>query len=104
MVTTQPMQPQENDEQCCAAHLWALQHIQQITVTFVTVVSAILTLLNVSKDPEPYHTSILSGQCCVNELLEDHPAHIHCELGVSHEVFLEMIVMLKPQVYTRSPR
>ena len=62
-------------------------------VTFVTIVSAILTL-NVLKDPEPYHTSILSGQGWVDELLEGHPAHIHCELGVSWEVFLEMIVTL----------
>ena len=62
--------------------------------TFVTVVSAILTLLNILKDPEPYHPSILSGQGWVNKLLKGHPAHIHCELGVSWEVFLEMIMML----------
>ena len=90
------MPPHENDKQCHAAHLWTLQHIWQIMATFVTVVSAILTLLqvNVSKDPEPYHTSILSGQGWVNELLVGHPACIHGELGVSQEVSLEMIMML----------
>ena len=87
MVTTLSMPLHKNDEQCSAAHLWALQHIQQIMVTFVAMVSAILTLLNVLKDPEPYYTSILARQGWINELLEGHPAYIHCELGVSWEVF-----------------
>ena len=87
------MPPHEDDEQRHAAHLRAIQRIRQITVTFVAMVSALLSLL-VSKDPEPYHTSILSEQGWVDELIEGHPAHIHCELGVSREVFLEMITIL----------
>ena len=67
------MPPHEDDEQCHAAHLRAIQRIWQITVTFVAVVSALLSLL-ASKDPEPYHTSILSGQGWVDELIEGHPA------------------------------
>ena len=45
-------------------------------------------------DPEPYHTSILSGYGWVYELLEGHPGYIHCELGVSREVFLKLISVL----------
>ena len=52
------MPPHENDEQYCAAHLWEMQHIQQIMVIFVAMVSAILALVNILKDPELYHTSI----------------------------------------------
>ena len=90
------MPPHENDknnEQRCTTHLWAIQCIHQITVTFIAVVLAFLSLL-ILKDPEPYHTSILSRQSWVDELIEGHPAHIRWELGVSWEVFLEMITML----------
>ncbi|KAJ3771242.1 hypothetical protein FB446DRAFT_601414, partial [Lentinula raphanica] len=30
---------------------------------------------------QPYHTSILSGQQWVNELITGHPERIHTELG-----------------------
>ena len=30
----------------------------------------------------------------MDELIEGHPVHIHCKLGVSQEVFLEMITIL----------
>ena len=76
-----------------AAHTHTVQHIRQITMTFITIVSMLLTLLN-TNIPEPYHTSILSGQGWVNKLLEDHPEHICCELGVSWEVFLQLITLL----------
>ena len=62
-------------------------------MTFITIVSMLLTLLN-TNIPEPYHTSILSGQGWVNKLLEDHPERICCELGVSWEVFLQLITFL----------
>ena len=42
-------------------------------------------------NPEPYHTSILSGQMWVEELLEGHPDLIYCELGVQKEIFLELV-------------
>ena len=53
----------------------------------------LIVVLN-TNDPEPYHTSILSGRGWVEELLEGHPGHIHCELGVSREVFLELVSVL----------
>ena len=39
----------------------------------------------------PYHTSVLTGESWVMELLAGHPQHIHTELGVSHEVFIALI-------------
>ena len=45
-------------------------------------------------DPEPYHTSIFSGEMWVQELLNGHPDHILCELGVQKEVFKELICTL----------
>ena len=42
-------------------------------------------------DPEPYHTSILSGEMWVQELLDGHPDCILCELGVWKEVFEALI-------------
>ena len=95
------MPPHEDNEQHHAAHLRAIQCIRQITVTFVAVVSALLSLL-VLKDPEPYHTLILSRQGWVDELIEGHPACICCRLGVSREVFLEMITTLRNFGYNSS--
>ena len=53
----------------------------------------LIVVLN-TNDPEPYHTSILSGWGWVEELLEGHPGHICCELGVSREVFLKLVSVL----------
>jgi hypothetical protein len=43
------------------------------------------------KDPEPYHTSALTGQDWVIELLTGHPEHIRCELGMHANAFMELI-------------
>jgi hypothetical protein len=42
----------------------------------------------------PYHTSILTGEGWVLELLTGHPRRIHTELGVSHAVFDKLISTL----------
>lgn len=36
---------------------------------------------------QPYHTSALSGQAWVNELIHGHPDRIFCELGMRLHVF-----------------
>ena len=61
------MHPNLCDEQQQAAHLQAAQSIWQITVTFLVIITMIITLLN-TNDPESYHTSILSGQGWMDEL------------------------------------
>ncbi|KAF9235700.1 hypothetical protein BU15DRAFT_23857, partial [Melanogaster broomeanus] len=45
--------------------------------------------------PIPYHTSILSGQQWVLELLHGHPKRICCELGMHRKVFLQLISELR---------
>ncbi|KAG1799995.1 uncharacterized protein BJ212DRAFT_1287760, partial [Suillus subaureus] len=42
-------------------------------------------------DPEPYHTSALTRQEWVIELILGHPDHIRCELGVNIHVFKRLI-------------
>ena len=42
----------------------------------------------------PYHTSALSGAAWVAELLQGHPEHIQCELGVHKHVFWFLVSFL----------
>ena len=42
-------------------------------------------------EPELYHTSILLGQMWVDELLDGHPDHICCELGLQKGTFHELL-------------
>ena len=51
---------------------------------------------------EPYHTSILTGEGWVMELLAGHPEHIRCELGVTAHVFQAMILELWDMGYENS--
>lgn len=51
---------------------------------------------------EPYHTSILTGEGWVMELLAGHPERIRCELGMHQHVFLELILELRRMGYTNS--
>ena len=51
---------------------------------------------------EEYHTSILTGEGWVQELLAGHAKRIHCELGVSREGFHKLISYLRSAGYKRS--
>ncbi|KAH9954260.1 hypothetical protein BGW80DRAFT_1130185, partial [Lactifluus volemus] len=44
---------------------------------------------------QPYHTSALTGEAWVLELLAGHPECIRCELGVHHHVFDQLISELQ---------
>jgi len=54
------------------------------------------------RDPEPYHTSILSGEGWVLELLTGHPDHIKNELGMSADLFNELITILRNRDHINS--
>jgi hypothetical protein len=43
----------------------------------------------------PYHTSVLTGQAWVLELLNGHPERIRTELGVHKHVFLALVQELR---------
>ena len=58
------------------------------------IIMVLYAVIITPADPEPYHTSILSGEMWVQELLDGHPDHILCELGVWKEVFEALICTL----------
>ena len=71
--------------------------IQKYAILFMSI---ILTATRVLVDslfarPEPYHTSILTGEGWVMELLSGHSNRICCELRVSHDVFAALISELQ---------
>jgi hypothetical protein len=51
---------------------------------------------------QPYHTSILSGEGWVQELLNGHPKRIQCELGVTKVNFRLLIHELQTMGHTSS--
>ena len=74
------------------------KRLSQFTFLFVSIIlSATLAILSSIYDhePEPYHTSILSGEAWVLELLTGHPERIRCELGVHRQVFADLILELR---------
>jgi len=54
------------------------------------------------RDPEPYHTSILSSEGWVLELLTGHPDHIKNELRMSADLFNELITILRNRDHINS--
>ena len=67
-----------------------------------TVVPTILQVIRALYIKEPYHTSILSGEGWIQELLHGHPKCIWCELGISKDVFRHLIAELHAMGHTCS--
>lgn len=59
------------------------------------VASAIIAYAGPYYDKIPYHTSILTGEGWVLELLDGHPKRMHTELGVHVPVFRQLILELQ---------
>jgi hypothetical protein len=70
--------------------------LKYMALVISIVVAATHSLLQsiYPKDPELYHTSALSGQDWVIELLTGHPECIRCELGMHANAFVELITEL----------
>lgn len=75
------------------------KYVALITSIILTATSQILYDLYIR---EPYHTSILTGQAWVLELIAGHPKRIHCELGVHLHVFAQLITELHDLGYRNS--
>ena len=78
----------------CRQRLHIVQKQMMMIVSLLVVAIAIIC----ASDKEqlawlrlPYHTSILTGEGWVMELLAGHPQCIHTELGVSHEIFIALL-------------
>ena len=69
-------------------HRRLLQHCAFLCLS--SVLSSTTDLLKRHFVKEPYHTSILTGEGWVMELLAGHPERICCELGMHRHVFLEL--------------
>ena len=66
------------------------------------VVSAVINILQPLHVKQPYHTSALTGEAWVLELLCGHPNRIRTELGVSLDVFNALIQELRDFGHTSS--
>ena len=78
-------------------HRQRLHMIQKQMMMIVSLVMVVVAVILASDEEElaqlrlPYHTSVLTGEGCVMELLAGHPQCIYTELRVSHEVFVALI-------------
>ena len=75
------------------------KEIQEQILRFVAyftkvLMPAVIQIIRQRYIKQPYHTSILTGQGWVDELVHGHPLHIHTKLGVSLEVFQALISKL----------
>ena len=71
-----------------------LQYVTLLISILLTASTALLESIYL-RDPEPYHTSALTGEGWLMELLTGHPECIHCELGMHGHVFAELISVLQ---------
>ena len=67
----------------------------QVVQAAAGFVSVLITGAILFSGPTPYHTSALSGQGWVLELINGHPERMHTELGVRVHVFRQMIIALQ---------
>jgi hypothetical protein len=83
------------------------QLLQQCITTYITlIVSIMLTALTSLVESvyirQQYHTSILTGEAWVMELLSGHPERMRTALGVNLEVFSALISELQAAGYGNS--
>jgi hypothetical protein len=64
-------------------------------VAAIAACEAVIELMTPIINRTPYHTSMLSGEAWVQELLAGHPRRIHNELGVCQQTFLTLVQTLQ---------
>jgi hypothetical protein len=82
-------------------HQRILRYVALLISILLTATHAILQD-SLPKDPEPYHTSTLSGEEWVIELIVGHPERIRCELGVRADTFQALVTELRTLGHTNS--
>ena len=73
-----------------------------VGILLTTIIPKVVQVICALYVKQPYHTSILSGEGWVQELLTGHPKRIQCELGVTKQVFHQLIHELQSMGHTRS--
>lgn len=87
---------QLSEEDQLSARVLLRRRLHQYAGLFMSIIlTATAALLQSMFTKEPYHTSILTGEGWVMELLAGNERRIHCELGVHHEVFAALIADLR---------
>jgi hypothetical protein len=78
--------------------------VQVIGILLTIIIPKVIQVICALYVKQPYHTSILSGEGWIQELLADsgHPKRIRYELGVTKEVFLLLISELRTMGHTRT--
>ena len=92
-------------EQEDAAQREICQRLHKFSMLFISIILTAVNSLLESMTPsvkEPYHTSILTGEGWVLELIAGHPERIRCELGMHQHVFVELISELHEMGHTNS--
>jgi hypothetical protein len=93
----------EQDEQRAVQRRRVWQRIHRYVSLFISILmTAMAGLMESIHKNEPYHTSILTGEDWVLELLAGHPERIRCELGVHRHVFNALIADLRDMGHDNS--
>src|ERR1700677_672055 len=69
--------------------------LQVASMAVTALAAAALVYASPLYDKTPYHTSALSGEAWVLELINGHPERICCKLGVHLHVFRTLIAYLQ---------
>ena len=82
------------------------QRLHQTTALLVNIIlaaaSTLQSLYPLSHDSISYHTSILSGEAWVLELMRGYPKWIYCELGIHLHIFQALLSELRSMGYRDS--
>ena len=92
----------DDDEEMQELHQRRLA-ILSLGTAVIAACQAVIELVAPTIERTPYHTSILSGEAWVQELLAGHPNRIHNELGVYRQTFLALVQTLQ-EIGIRSTR
>jgi hypothetical protein len=92
----------DEEQRSARAHMQCIQRYAALFISIIITATAVLVDSLFTRVKEPYHTSILTGEGWIIELLSGHPNCIRCELGVSHDVFAALISELRGMGHVNS--
>ena len=92
----------DKEQHLVRACMQCIQRYVALFISIILTVTAVLVDSLFTQVKEPYHTSILTGEGWIMELLPGHPNCIQCELGVSHDIFATLILELRDMGHVNS--
>ena len=79
-----------------------LLRVATLLVSIILAATAAILESGLRMEAEPYHTSVLTGEGWVIELLTGHPERICCELGLHCHAFIELVTVLRDLGHSNS--